>query len=336
MSVKDTIILDPSDLKYLLIDSLNQYTNNTYYIDGRNPYRFSINKKKYYILIKNIHESGEGRGNQDECRIQVAKSSNFNPALSENSNVIVLGYFHDERVFTAWNPFMMRERFNIKDTISLYSRFSIQREAAENGISNYVDNNNQSIVSFKPQYLGLYLENYESIHLLNIENLKNLIEKSDEFNSEHSFNELNYNNNKFTITHTRYRRDPRFRLSVYNAYKHKCAMCGIQLELIEAAHIIPHSDERGTDEVNNGICLCRLHHGAYDNSLIFIDEQYNIKINEQKISYLIKIGKDSGLHHLNTISFKKLNLPENLIHHPDINNIKIANNLRGIENINSS
>ena len=46
MSVKDTIILDPSDLKYLLIDSLNQYTNNTYYIDGRNPYRFSINKKK--------------------------------------------------------------------------------------------------------------------------------------------------------------------------------------------------------------------------------------------------------------------------------------------------
>ena len=108
-------------------------------------------------------------------------------------------------------------------------------------------------------------------------------------------------------------------------------MCGIQLELIEAAHIIPHSDERGTDEVNNGICLCRLHHGAYDNSLIFIDENLNIKINEHKINYLIKIGKDSGLHHLNKISFQKLNLPQNPIHQPNLDNIKIGNQLRGIE-----
>lgn len=332
MSIRDTIILDPSDLKYLLIDSLNLYTNNTYYIDGSNPYRFSINKKKFYILIKNIHESGEGRGNQDECRIQVARSNNFNPAISESSNVIILGYFHDEKVFTAWNPFMMRERFNRRDTISLYSRFSIQRKAAENGISTYIDNNNQSIISFQPQYLGLYLENFESIHLLNEESLKNLIEKSDQFNSEDSFNELNYENNRITITHKRYRRDPRFRHAVYNAYKNKCAMCGIQLELVEAAHIVPHSDERGTDEVNNGLCLCRLHHGAYDNSLIFVDEKFNIKINEEKINYLIKIGKDSGLHHLNRISFQKLNLPENPIFHPDINNIIIGNQLRGIEN----
>ena len=52
MSVKDTIILDPSDLKFLLIDSLNQYTNNTYFIDGKNPYRFSINKKILHLNKK--------------------------------------------------------------------------------------------------------------------------------------------------------------------------------------------------------------------------------------------------------------------------------------------
>tara|TARA_B100001287_G_scaffold18653_1_gene13851 strand:- start:318 stop:1325 length:1008 start_codon:yes stop_codon:yes gene_type:complete len=330
MSVKETIILNPSDLKYLLIDSLNQYTNNTYFIDGKNPYRFSINKKKYYILIKNIHESGDGRSNQDECRIQVAKSKSFNPALNEHSNVIILGYFHDERVFTAWNPFMMQERFNKKDTISLYSRFSIQREAAATGIANYVDNNNQSVISFKPQYLGLYLENYASIHLFNQENLKNLIEKSDEFNSEDSFNELDYNNKKVTITHTRYKRDPKFRLAVYNAYKHKCAMCGIQLELVEAAHIIPHSDSRGTDEVSNGICLCKLHHGAYDNSLIYVDEDFNINFNDEKINYLIKMEQDAGIIQLQKLTFEKLKLPNNPIYAPNTNNLKIANQLRGI------
>ena len=97
MSVRDTIILNPSDLKYLLIDSLRQYSDNVSFLDGNNPYRFSINKKTFYVLIKNVHESGEGRGNQDECRIQVAKSANFNQALSSNYDVIVLGYFADER-----------------------------------------------------------------------------------------------------------------------------------------------------------------------------------------------------------------------------------------------
>ena len=42
MSVKDTIILDPKDLKYLLIDSLRLYSDNVVFLDGTNPYRFSI------------------------------------------------------------------------------------------------------------------------------------------------------------------------------------------------------------------------------------------------------------------------------------------------------
>mgnify|MGYP001616536573 CR=1 FL=1 len=60
-------------------------------------------------------------------------------------------------------------------------------------------------------------------------------------------------------------------------------MCGIQLELVEAAHIIPHSHEKGTDEIGNGISLCALHHAAYDRSLIFFDEEFNVLINDKKM-----------------------------------------------------
>ena len=56
MSVRNTIILNHSDLKYLLIDSLRLYSDNVVFIDGNNPYRFSINKKTFYVLIKNVHE----------------------------------------------------------------------------------------------------------------------------------------------------------------------------------------------------------------------------------------------------------------------------------------
>ncbi len=330
MSVRETTILNKSDLKYLLIDSLRIYSDNVVFIDGNNPYRFSINKKTFYVLIKNVHESGGGRSNQDECRIQVSKTDSFNQALSTSTDVIVLGYFADEKVFTAWNPHLMRDRYNQKQTVSLYSRFSIQKKSSIQNIASYKDNNGQVIISFKAEYLGLYLENINRIHLLNEEQLLKLVEESDSFNDEDENGTMELDEGRLTITHTRYKRDPNFRRKVYDAYENKCAMCGIQLELIEAAHIIPHSHEMGTDDITNGISLCALHHTAYDRSLIYFDNEFNILLNEDKIDYLEKIGRDSGIRKFEKLSFDKILLPNNHILRPNVNNIKIANQSRGI------
>ncbi len=107
-------------------------------------------------------------------------------------------------------------------------------------------------------------------------------------------------------------------------------MCGIQLELIEAAHIVPHSHEKGTDEIGNGISLCALHHTAYDKSLIYFDVDFNILINESKMDYLQKVGLDSGFRKFQTLSFDKIQLPTNHTLHPNIENINLANQTRGI------
>ena len=179
MSERDTIILTHKELKYLLIDSLKQYSEDITYISGNNPYAFSINKKIVNIFIHNLHESGSGRLNQDECRIQVSKSSNFLEAKSSGKPVLFLGYFADSNIFTAWNPFVQTERINTRKTISLYSRFSIQKKASEKGISAYVDNDKQSIISFKPEYLGLYIENFKEMHLSDEDTLFQLIKQSD-------------------------------------------------------------------------------------------------------------------------------------------------------------
>ncbi len=330
MSVRKTVILNHSDLKYLLIDSLRLYSDNVVFIDGNNPYRFSINKKTFYVLIKNVHESGDGRGNQDECRIQVAKSQNFNAAMNSQTVVIVLGYFADEKIFTAWNPYQMRDRFNVKQTISLYSRFSIQKKATNTKISAYRDSKQQSILSFQPDYLGLYLENLSKIHLLSDAELIDLVKQSDSLNNENLNGQFEHTEGQLTITHTRYKRDPRFRSIVYDAYDNRCAMCGIQLELIEAAHIVPHSHEKGTDEIGNGISLCALHHTAYDRSLIYFDENFNILINDNKLEYLEKVGLDSGFRKFKALAFDKIKLPSNHTLHPNIGNIKLANQTRGI------
>lgn len=332
MSERDTIVLSPTDLKYLLIDSLRVYSNDVIFLDGGNPYRFSINKREFFVLIKNVHESGANRLNEDECRIQISKSSNFNIALSSKNDVVVLGYFADQKVFTAWNPYQLRSRFNERDTVSVYSRFSVQERAVSAGIAVYVDTNGQHVISFKPEYLGLYLENVKTIHRLNESDLCKLIARSDALDNKDENGEVSLEGQRLTITHTRYVRDPLFRKKVYSAYRYGCAMCGIQLQLIEAAHIVPHAHKKGTDDIGNGICLCALHHTAYDQSLIYFDQNLNIKINDKKMQYLVKIGMDSGLHTLAGMHFEKIRVPDNHIHRPNLANIKLANDIRGIEN----
>jgi putative restriction endonuclease len=330
MSVRNTLVLSRSELKFVLIDSLKLYSDNVEFIGGNNPYRFSLNKRTFFSLIKNVHESGENRLNEDECRIQVSKTSNFNPALNSDATVLVLGYFADENIFTAWNPYRMKDRFNQRQTISLYSRFSVQRDANIFGISCYTDNNSQNIISFKPKYLGLYLDNISNIHLLSKSELLDLINKSDELEIDNTDGQVDINGNHLIVSHSRTKRDPKFQKLIYSAYKNRCAMCGISLELVEAAHIIPHSHEKGTDDANNGICLCALHHTAYDKALIYFDEEYKIHFNLEKIKYLEKIGLEAGYRKISELTFPEILMPETHFLKPDPETIKMANRIRGI------
>ena len=331
MSTRDTKKLNPLDLRYLLIDSLRLYSDNVGFIGGSNPYKFSINNKIFFVYIVNIHESGEGRPNKDECRIQVSESKNFNEVLSSNNYSIILGYFPDEKVFTAWNPFITKKRLNKNKRISFYSKFSIQKMANINKISLFINRNKEHIISFRPEYLGLYLDNINSIHLLDEKKLINLANTSDDMDINDELGSVTVNDIDFTITHQRNKRNPKFRKIVNHAYNSKCAMCGIQLELVEAAHIIPHSHEKGTDDISNGISLCKLHHYAYDRGLIYFDSSFKIFFNDEKIDYLTKVNMDSGFRKFQKMSFDQINLPISSAFYPSIENINIANQLRGIE-----
>ena len=55
-----------------------------------------------------------------------------------------------------------------------------------------------------------------------------------------------------------------FRERVLLAYQQQCAFCRLRHhELLDAAHIIPDTEPGGDPVVQNGICLCRLHHAAF-------------------------------------------------------------------------
>lgn len=330
-----TQILTPSELKYLLIDSLKLYSQDAIYISGRNPYEFSVNKKRRFIFLHNVHDSGSGRPNEDESRIQFQSTENFEEAQKSGEPVLFLGYSMEHRVFTAWDPRIQTERINQKSTVSVYSRFSVIKKASEVGLSLYVDNNGQHVISFRPEHLGLYLENFDQMHQSDEDTLLQLTQRSDEAEqvdegSTSEGLEVDIKNQKFTVNHTVLKRDGKFRKIITSIYSHRCAFCGIQLELVEAAHIIPHSHTNGTDNPENGVCLCALHHKAYDDGLIYFDLDYNIKINEGKNEYLTKMGRDGGAQKFMKLQFDKVSLPESSAFHPSKENIALANQIRGI------
>ena len=57
------------------------------------------------------------------------------------------------------------------------------------------------------------------------------------------------------------------------------------------------SHPTSTDDVTNGLALCRLHHGAYDNALLGVQSDYQIVINHERSDRLREIGMDTWLPH---------------------------------------
>lgn len=70
-----------------------------------------------------------------------------------------------------------------------------------------------------------------------------------------------------------------FRELVIHAYDEHCAICNLHHpELLDAAHIISDTEEGGIPIINNGLSLCKIHHAAYDQNFIGIDQDYFVHV----------------------------------------------------------
>ena len=112
---------------------------------------------------------------------------------------------------------------------------------------------------------------------------------------------------------------PAFRARVLSAYGVRCAVCNLQMgALLEGAHITPDSDPNSSTKVNNGICLCKIHHSAYDATLLGIDTDFSIHIRadvmQESDGPMLKYG-------LQEMHGKDLILPSQQDHWPDLSRL---------------
>jgi putative restriction endonuclease len=79
-----------------------------------------------------------------------------------------------------------------------------------------------------------------------------------------------------------------FRESVLASYGITCCVCSNPVpQLLTAGHIIPWSareDLRANPR--NGLCLCCLHHNAFDCGLWTVNESYEVQLSSELIAYL--------------------------------------------------
>ena len=106
----------------------------------------------------------------------------------------------------------------------------------------------------------------------------------------------------------------KFRRQVILAYDGQCTICHLRHKsLLDAAHIIPDA-KGGKPEVTNGLSLCRIHHGAYDQNILGIDHEYRVHINQKMLKERDGPMLQYGFQEMNE---RNIILPRNLKDHPD-------------------
>ncbi|WP_371791533.1 HNH endonuclease [Streptomyces sp. NBC_01471] len=85
-------------------------------------------------------------------------------------------------------------------------------------------------------------------------------------------------------------RDRRMRELVLTAYEYRCAFCGYDGRIgpvpvgLEAAHVRWWAFD-GPDDVENGLCLCSLHHKLFDKGVLGIGEDHRILVSQRFVGH---------------------------------------------------
>lgn len=96
------------------------------------------------------------------------------------------------------------------------------------------------------------------------------------------------------VSQSRLARDPRFAPLVKREFNQSCAVCKMQLEIVEAAHVIPVNEPKSRDELWNGLALCPNHHKLFDNRMFVIRSDLRIKVDLETLHFLESDDLDEG------------------------------------------
>jgi putative restriction endonuclease len=322
-------ILQSRELLAQILNAIDQSGWQALLIDSKKPYRLRLFREDGIGMVVRIylwnctHGGGSARAS-DEYRVQL---TSVIPSIAPGESTLLLGWHSDYEVFVGFD--INKHANQASQSPSIQVKEETLQNARSHAFSIYHRQNSEIAVAFRPEFLVEYILNINALHssgkaskdlaLLNkLDTLKQSIIDSVANTERRTI--LSQIARKFRATD--------FRRRVLSAYEHQCAFCGIQLKLLDAAHIIPVAATESTDETKNGIALCKLHHAAFDRNLLSFDEKYRIEISKSEISRLQDLnlvgGFDGFKKHLRDV----LILPSDRRDYPPPSYIQTARKVR--------
>ena len=315
-------------LPHFIRDALRPYSED-FAMSGNNPVTVRLNGELYSTHVSYIHDSGANRSNPDEARIQIPRTlmDQLQREYNMGRKVAFIGFFESGKVFVGWEPQYIFS-LQAQTIVSVYARKSQEKRteeeyAAVHEISSQTLNKNFAI-ALPANALGFYLENIESFHRLSSESdIQAMIQGHNEILDEKisvtsgTF-EVGQQGQKerFSFTRTAFPRDPLFKRQVMEAYNRACCVCGRQLSIVQAAHIIPHSEPGSLDTIANGLALCIEHHRLYDSALLLPSPGGSLVFNDERAEYLRQTKQDRGLNEIEAKRGQKFSVPKLAQNHP--------------------
>ena len=319
------------DLLQRIIAAVKASGWNSILLSSEHPFKLSLFRGDQRVVVLcyiwNLTHGGYPR-NPNELRVQVTGIDRFR--VEDGAKTLLLGWGEDEQMFAGFD--VMKHLISMSGrSPSLQVRRETLDEAKSKAFFPQTRDNQEIVIAFRPDFFAAYVQELEELHKTaqRPEDLRQL-ERIANTDIEREIRDIPAGPRKTVLQQiNRKVRDARFRQNVLAAYGCRCAVSGIQLELVDAAHIIPVDHERGTDELKNGICLSALHHRAFDNGLIGIKRDYSVVLNERRMAELHSIGWDGGAAEFKASLRDQILLPARRAHYPDPGYLLFGQGLRG-------
>lgn len=281
-------------------------------------------KTECHLFLWTISPGGGGQGVRpaNERRIQLTGIGGM--PLLPGTRTILGGWSEESSVYAFWDA-RRHVRFS-SNSPSLQVDLNTIETASAVGLATQLrptrDGQHEVVVGVDPNSLLWYVQFGSSLQNADVDSeaTKDLVDASPEEEREFIDSGLtpDATARRVDLVETLQSfRDSRFRPSVMQAYRFRCAVCQCDLKLVDAAHIVPVSDPRSTDEVTNGMALCRLHHGAYDNALLGVQSDGTIVVNPNAIERLQDLGLAGGFDAFRERLPTRIHLPSAIEVRPD-------------------
>jgi putative restriction endonuclease len=298
---------------------------------GAHPFRLLVAREgrsvRTKVYIWNLTSGGRGRL-PTEYRIQVTPSEPFLPEVG--GYTLILGWWEEAGVFAAFD--YAHHVGELGGSPSVQVREQTLRDASEHGIAAHAKANGEVAVAFRPDLFMSYVENQRGWHAAG-----EAPHDVDVFNAAavdpYAVNDSMVDSvaapRRIALASTvRALRDRSFRLRVLAAYGRACAVCGMQLGLVEAAHILPVPAEGSTDDTSNGVALCPTHHEAYDAALIDISDEYRVGVSQARLIDLRSDSLHGGEQAFRDALLPYLKIPADVASRPHVEFLRRSREIR--------